>query len=117
MRLDVGVFRAEQFFRAVNRQLLDHVHVFAAAIPAFLGIALGVFVRQHRALRLHDGRADKIFAGDQLDVFLLALAFVLDGRRRLRDPRCASAGCAARNCDVHLHHAAFVAAAFEFARR
>ena len=35
MRLDVGVFRAEQFFRAVNRQLLDRVNVFAAAIPAF----------------------------------------------------------------------------------
>ena len=79
MRLDVGVLRAEQFFRAVNRQLLDDVNVFAAAIPAFFGIALGVFVREHRALGFQDGRADKIFAGDQLDVFLLALAFVFDG--------------------------------------
>ena len=30
VRLDIGVFRAEKFFRAVNRELLDHVNIFAA---------------------------------------------------------------------------------------
>jgi hypothetical protein len=34
VRLDVGVFRAEQFFRAVNGELLHDVNVFAAAVPA-----------------------------------------------------------------------------------
>ena len=79
MRLDVDVFRAEQFFRAVNRELLDHVHIFAAAIPAFFWISFSVFVRENGTLRFHDCRTDKIFAGNQLDVFLLALAFVFDG--------------------------------------
>ncbi len=42
--LHVCVFRPEKFFRAVNGQLLDYIHVLAAAIPAFPGVALGVFI-------------------------------------------------------------------------
>ena len=78
VRLDIGVFGAENFLCAVNRELFDGINVFATAIPAFFGIAFGVFVRQHRALRLHDGRTGEIFAGDHLDVFLLALAFMVN---------------------------------------
>ena len=74
----------KSFFGAVDGQLLDHVHIFAAAIPALFRIALGVFVGEHRALRFHHGRAGEVFAGDQLDVFLLALAFVGDGIRDFR---------------------------------
>ena len=95
MRLDVGVFRAEQFFRAVNGELLDGVNVFAAAIPAFLRQALGVFVREHGALGFQHRRADKIFAGDQLDVFLLAHAARARWLRPRRDPRCAGGVAAA----------------------
>ena len=36
VRLDVGVLGAEQLLGAVNGQLLDGVHVLAAAVPAFL---------------------------------------------------------------------------------
>ena len=113
VRLDVGVFRAEKFFRAVNRQLLDGVHVFAAAIPAFLRIALGVFVREHGALRLQHRRADKIFAGDQFDVFLLAQALVLDGFGH-GGIHVAQTELRGREPDIHFVHAAFVASAFEF---
>ena len=82
VRLHIGVLGAEQLLGPVNGQLLDHVHVFAAAVPALLRIAFGVFVGQHRALRLHHGRAGEVLAGDQFDVLLLALALVLDARRR-----------------------------------
>ena len=57
-----------------NGQALHDVHVFAAAIPAFAGVAFGVFIGQHRPLRLHHGGADRVLAGNQLDVFLLPLA-------------------------------------------
>ena len=56
MWLDVRVFRAEKFFRAVNRQLLDGVHVFAAAIPAFFRQTFGVFVRENRTCLLYTSR-------------------------------------------------------------
>ncbi len=113
MRLDVGVLRAEKFFRAVNRELLDRVHVFATAIPAFFRIALGIFVREHGALRFQYRRADKIFTCDQFDVFLLAHALMFDGfghggihvaQTELRRGR----------PDIHFVDAAFVASTLEF---
>ena len=67
------------------------IHVFAAAVPALAGVAFGVFVGQHRALGLHDGGADEVFAGDQLDVFLLALPFAGQWRRRFPGQRPAAA--------------------------
>ena len=79
MRLHIGVLRAEELLRAVDGELLDDINIFAAAVPALLRIAFGVLVREHRALRLHDGGAGEVFARDQLDVFLLALAFEFNG--------------------------------------
>jgi hypothetical protein len=70
---------APKIFGALDGQALDHVHVLAAAVPAFAGIAFGIFVGQDRALGFHHGGADKVFAGDQLDVFLLALPFQENG--------------------------------------
>ena len=69
----------KSFLRPVDGQALDGVDMFAAAVPAFAGIALGVFVGEHRALGLHHGGADKVLAGDQLDVLLLALLFQEEG--------------------------------------
>ena len=77
--LDVDMLGAEDAFGALNGQALDDVHIFATAVPAFAGIAFGVFIGQDRALGFHDGRADKVLAGDQFDVFLLALALQKDG--------------------------------------
>jgi hypothetical protein len=42
--LHVGSFGAEQLLDAVDRQLLDDVHVFATTVVALAGIALGVLV-------------------------------------------------------------------------
>src|SRR5437016_11317820 len=51
--LDIRVLGAEEFSSAVDRQLLGGVHVFTTAIPALARVAFGVFVGQHRTLRLH----------------------------------------------------------------
>ncbi len=50
VRLHVGVLGAEQRLGAVDRELLDHVDVLAAAVVALARVALGVLVRQHAAL-------------------------------------------------------------------
>ena len=78
MRLHVGVLGAEKFLRAVNRDLLDFVDPFAAAVPAFFRIALGVLVRQHAALSRHHGGQREVFGRDQFDVRLLSFEFALD---------------------------------------
>ena len=61
MRLHVGVLGAEQGLRAVDRQLLGAVHEFAAAVVALAGIALGVFVGEHRAHRFEHRFGNEIF--------------------------------------------------------
>ena len=84
VRLHVDVFGAENLLRAIDRQLLDDVDIFATAIPAFPGITFGVLVRQHAALRFHHRAAGEIFRSDQLDVFALPLLFRGDGVKNLR---------------------------------
>ena len=61
MRLDVSIVSAEQLFRAVDSQLLNHVDVFAAAVVTLARISFSVFVGQLRALRLHYARAGVVF--------------------------------------------------------
>ena len=63
---------------AVDRQLLGHVDVLAAAVVALARIALGVLVGQHRALRLQHGARDDVLRRDQLDLLLLALQLALE---------------------------------------
>ena len=83
MRLDVGEGAAEQLLGALDRQLLGDVDEFAAAVIAPAGIALGVFVGEHRALRLEHRARDDVLRGDQLDLVLLAAQLVADRRRDL----------------------------------
>ena len=64
--------------QAVDGQSLDDVDELAAAVVASAGIALGVFVGEHRALRGHDGGAGVVLGGDHLQALLLALALALD---------------------------------------
>src|SRR6202023_3989225 len=63
---------------AVDGQLLDDVDVLAAAVVALAGVAFGVLVGEHRALRLEHPRAGVVLRGDQLDVLLLAAALAGD---------------------------------------
>ncbi len=79
MRLDVGELAAEQLLGAVDRELLGHVDIHAAAVVAPAGIALGVFVGEHAPLRLQHGGGDDVLARDQLDPVLLAVELGADG--------------------------------------
>ena len=45
--LHIGMLGPEQLLRPVDGQLLDHIHELAAAVPALLWVALGVFIREH----------------------------------------------------------------------
>ena len=85
VRLDVGEAAAEQLLGALDGQGLDRVRRPAALVIAPPRIAFGIFVGQHRALRLEHRAADDIFRGDQLDLVLLALEFGADrvGDRRV----------------------------------
>ena len=76
--LHVGGVRPEQLPDPVDRQLLGDVDVLAAAVVPLAGIALGILVRQLRALRRHHGRRGVVLAGDQLDVLFLAAVLRLD---------------------------------------
>jgi len=84
MRLHVHELAAEQRLRAVDGELLDHVDVFAAAVIAAAGVALGILVREHRALGLQDGLGDDVLRGDHLDLILLPAELALDGFIELR---------------------------------
>ena len=77
MRLNVGVFGAEQFFGALAGDLLHFVNVNATAVIALCGVALGVFVGEHAARREKHRFADDILGRDELNVALLTkkLAF------------------------------------------
>ena len=72
VRLDVGEAGAEQLLGALDRERLGDVDEFAAAVIAPARIALGVFVGQHRALRLEHRAADDVLGRDQLDLVALA---------------------------------------------
>ena len=82
--LDIDMFGAEEEPGAVDGKLLDDIDVFAAAVPAASGVALGVFVGEAGALRFHDGAAGEVLGGDQLDVFGLAFFLGADGRENIR---------------------------------
>ena len=79
MGLHVGVGRPEQGLGALNRQGFSLVHIFAAAVVALAGVALGVLVGQHRALGLQHARTGVVLGGDQLDMLFLAALLLGDG--------------------------------------
>ena len=73
VRLDVGVLGAEQLLGAIDRELLGDVHPLAAAVVATAGIALGVLVREHRALTFEHRARDEVLRGDHLQRVPLTL--------------------------------------------
>ena len=104
MRLHVGVLGAEKLLRAVDRKLLGVVHEFAAAVIALRRIALGVFVREHRAHRFEHRFGDEIFRGNQLEAGGLAAHFVAQSPPRFPDPLrpAADSFFAVRVCNVEV---------------
>ena len=83
VRLYIGIGRAEQLFRALDRDRLQHIHIIAAAVIALAGVTLGVFVRQNGAHGCNDGGRGDVLRRDQFNVLLLALKFVFDAGRDL----------------------------------
>ncbi len=79
VRLDVSEGAVEKLLRPVNCQVLGHVDELAAAVVALARVAFGILVGHHRALRLHHGAGDDVFAGDQFDLMALAAEFLSDG--------------------------------------
>ncbi len=72
VRLDIRVFRAKEFLRALDRDRLHHIHIFAAAVIAFARISFRVFVGQRAAHGCEHSGRHKVFRGDELDVVALA---------------------------------------------
>ena len=81
IRLHIGEAAGEQLAGALDRELFRDVDELAAAVIAPAGIAFGVFVGEHRALRLQNGAGDDVFGGDQLDFVALAAELQLDRAR------------------------------------
>ena len=78
MGLHVGVLGTEELLGAVDRELLDHVDILAAAVIAAAGIAFGIFVGKKRAGCLKHGLGDDVLRSDQLDLVLLTIVLFLD---------------------------------------
>ncbi len=83
VRLDIGVFAVEQFLGPRDRDVLRLVHMLASAVVAPPGIALGVLVGHHRALRVEHRLAHDVLGGDQLDLVALAPEFAGDRAEKL----------------------------------
>ena len=80
MRLHIGVVAAEQLFGTRNGECFGLVDERAAAVIAPPRITLGVFVREHRALRFKHGAAHDVFGRDQFNLVLLAPKLAVDRR-------------------------------------
>ena len=83
MRLDIGEAAAEQLAGAIDRQRLDGVGEFGAAVVAAIGQPLDGLVGQHRALRFEHEARDDVLRRDQLDAVLLAPQLAANGRGEL----------------------------------
>ncbi len=81
--LHVGVLGAEKLLHTVLRQRLGDIDPFASTVISLAGISFGVFVGEHRALRLEHGLADEVLAGDQLDLVVLAMYLAGDCCKKL----------------------------------
>ena len=77
MRLNVGVFRSEQFFCSFDGYVFDDVHIFAAAVISSSGVALGVFVGKHRAGCKQHRFRHYVFRRYKFDICALTIKFVV----------------------------------------
>jgi len=84
VRLHVGVLCAKKFLDPLARQFFHHVGKLASAVITLAGIAFRVFVGEHGSGSLKHSLTHKIFRSDQLQPFVLAASFVVDGVGNLR---------------------------------
>jgi hypothetical protein len=77
--LDIGKTTIKQLLGALYCERFYRIRGGAALIIAAPRIALGIFVGQHRPLRLEHGPRDDVLRRDQLDLILLAVELGGDG--------------------------------------
>ena len=85
VRLHVDVLGAEQLAGAVAGQVLHHVGELAAAVVALPGIAFGVLVGEDAGGGFEHRFGGEVLAGDEFELGILPLGFVLDRLDTLRD--------------------------------
>src|SRR6185312_3775177 len=78
VRLHVRVLGVEQLLRAIDRDLLDAIHHFAATVVALAGKPFGVLVGKRRTHRLQDCERNKVLARNELETVALALGLFDD---------------------------------------
>ncbi len=78
VRLDVRVLAAEELPGPLDRYDLGLVDRLAAGVVPLARVTLGIFVGEHRALRLEHGWRSVVLAGYEVDLALLAAELVGD---------------------------------------
>ena len=78
VRRVIVLIRIEQFLQAVDGDLLGNIDMLATTVVALAGVAFGILVGQLRTLRRHDGVADVVLGGNQLDVLFLAAILIFN---------------------------------------
>jgi hypothetical protein len=84
VRLHVGVLRAEEGFRPLDREALDIVDDLAPAVVAPPGVPLGVLVGGHRPDGLEHRGPREVLGRDELDLGTLAVELAREESRDLR---------------------------------
>jgi len=82
--LDVDVFGAVELFRPLDGEILDGVHMLAAAVVALTWVALRVLVRHDAPLGLHHRLGDVVLRCDHFEVLFLSALLAGDGLRDCR---------------------------------
>ena len=71
--LHIGELGTEQFLRSIACEVFDDIDLLAAAVIALARIAFRIFIGEHAAHSLHDGRTGEILRCDKLDGIALAI--------------------------------------------
>src|SRR4030095_8662388 len=79
MRLYVRMISRKEFFGAIDCCLLNYVTPLAAAVVAFLWIALGILIRKNGAHSLEHCFADEVFRSNKFQTIRLSGHFVVNG--------------------------------------
>jgi hypothetical protein len=80
VRLHVDVLGAPELFCAIDSDPFEFVDVFAPAVIATTGIALGVLIREDASLRVEDCLTRVILARNECERLALSVRFVLQYR-------------------------------------